>query len=61
MCVIADIDPPTIKCPRSRVRLADPGKQTARVSWEPPLVKDTADTKLTEYGKYFTFSLPHPI
>ncbi|KAJ8348744.1 hypothetical protein SKAU_G00273330 [Synaphobranchus kaupii] len=43
-----DNDPPTIKCPTSRVRLAGPGRRTARVSWEPPVVKDTTGATLTE-------------
>ncbi|KAG9335513.1 hypothetical protein JZ751_004539 [Albula glossodonta] len=43
-----DNDPPTIKCPPSRVRLAGPGKRTAKVSWEPPVVKDTTDATLTD-------------
>lgn len=43
-----DNDPPTIKCPTSRVRLAGPGRRTTRVSWEPPVVKDTADATLTD-------------
>ncbi|KAG9329391.1 hypothetical protein JZ751_025482 [Albula glossodonta] len=50
----ADRDPPKIKCPLSRVRVAEPGKLTARVSWDPPVVKDTADatpTDLTRIGE----------
>ncbi|XP_036404803.1 sushi repeat-containing protein SRPX2-like [Megalops cyprinoides] len=46
--VCADRDPPKIQCPLSRVRLAEPGKLTARVTWNPPVVKDTADTRLTD-------------
>ncbi|XP_018602090.1 sushi repeat-containing protein SRPX2-like isoform X1 [Scleropages formosus] len=42
-----DHDPPMIKCPRSRVKIAAPGKLTVKVTWEPPVVKDTADTRLT--------------
>ncbi|KAJ8398003.1 hypothetical protein AAFF_G00433500 [Aldrovandia affinis] len=41
-----DRDPPKIKCPLSRVRVAEPGKVTTMVSWEPPTVKDTADKDL---------------
>ncbi|KAL0974110.1 hypothetical protein UPYG_G00215480 [Umbra pygmaea] len=39
----ADHDPPKIKCPLSRVKVADPGKLTARVSWDPPVATDAAD------------------
>ncbi|KAJ8351189.1 hypothetical protein SKAU_G00226650 [Synaphobranchus kaupii] len=46
--ICADRDPPKIKCPLSRVRFAEPGKLTTRVSWDPPVVKDTADATLTD-------------
>uniref|UniRef100_A0A3Q2PRN5 Sushi repeat-containing protein SRPX2 n=1 Tax=Fundulus heteroclitus TaxID=8078 RepID=A0A3Q2PRN5_FUNHE len=39
----SDTDPPKIKCPPSRLKVADPGKLTARVSWDPPAATDTAD------------------
>ncbi|KAM6953152.1 sushi repeat-containing protein SRPX2 [Aplochiton taeniatus] len=39
----ADHDPPKIKCPLSRLKVAEPGKLTARVSWDPPVATDTAD------------------
>ncbi|XP_030620742.1 sushi repeat-containing protein SRPX2 [Chanos chanos] len=42
----ADHEPPKLKCPLSRVKVAEPGKLTARVSWDRPLVKDTADKTL---------------
>ncbi|KAM4621776.1 sushi repeat-containing protein SRPX2 isoform 2-T2 [Polymixia lowei] len=44
--VCSDYDPPKIKCPLSRVKVADPGKLTARVSWDPPVATDTADKTL---------------
>ncbi|XP_018589183.1 sushi repeat-containing protein SRPX2 isoform X2 [Scleropages formosus] len=44
----ADRDPPKIQCPLSRVRIADPGQLTAKVTWDPPVVKDTADVSLTD-------------
>ncbi|KAJ8401759.1 hypothetical protein AAFF_G00377300 [Aldrovandia affinis] len=43
-----DKDPPTIKCPPSRVRLASPGRRTTKVSWEPPVVKDTTGALLAD-------------
>ncbi|XP_061090894.1 sushi repeat-containing protein SRPX2-like [Conger conger] len=46
--VCVDRDPPKIKCPLSRVRFAEPGKLTVRVSWDGPVVKDTADAKVTD-------------
>ncbi|XP_038145488.1 sushi repeat-containing protein SRPX2 [Cyprinodon tularosa] len=39
----SDTDPPKIKCPPSRLKVADPGKLTAKVSWDPPVATDTAD------------------
>lgn len=44
--VCIDDDPPKIKCPFSRVKVADPGQLTASVSWEPPVATDTADKTL---------------
>ncbi|XP_035265198.1 sushi repeat-containing protein SRPX2-like [Anguilla anguilla] len=46
--VCVDRDPPKIKCPLSRVRYAEPGKLTTTVFWDPPVVKDTADTTVTD-------------
>ncbi|XP_060612364.2 sushi repeat-containing protein SRPX2 isoform X1 [Anolis sagrei] len=40
---VADIEPPKIQCPDSRERLAEPGKLTAIVFWDPPRAKDSAD------------------
>ncbi|XP_064374370.1 sushi repeat-containing protein SRPX2 isoform X2 [Dromaius novaehollandiae] len=37
------IDPPKIRCPDSRERIAEPGKLTATVYWDPPRAKDSAD------------------
>ncbi|XP_040428862.1 sushi repeat-containing protein SRPX2 isoform X2 [Cygnus olor] len=39
----ADVEPPKIRCPDSRERIAEPGKLTATVYWDPPRVKDSAD------------------
>uniref|UniRef100_A0A8D2PRK1 Sushi repeat-containing protein SRPX2 n=1 Tax=Zosterops lateralis melanops TaxID=1220523 RepID=A0A8D2PRK1_ZOSLA len=39
----ADLEPPKIHCPESRERLAEPGKLTATVYWDPPRVRDSAD------------------
>uniref|UniRef100_A0A3Q3VK91 Sushi repeat-containing protein SRPX2 n=1 Tax=Mola mola TaxID=94237 RepID=A0A3Q3VK91_MOLML len=41
-----DTDPPKIKCPRSRLKAAEPGKLTAVVTWDPPVATDTADKSL---------------
>lgn len=43
---ISDTDPPKIKCPPSRLKVAEPGKLTARVTWDPPAATDTADKSL---------------
>ena len=43
---LSDTDPPKIRCPPSRLKVADPGKLTARVTWDPPTAKDTADKSL---------------
>lgn len=40
------MDPPRIKCPPSRLKAAEPGKLTAVVTWDPPVVSDTADKSL---------------
>ncbi|XP_056898906.1 sushi repeat-containing protein SRPX2 [Takifugu flavidus] len=44
--VCTDMDPPRIKCPPSRLKAAEPGKLTAVVTWDPPVVSDTADKSL---------------
>nr|XP_057931285.1 sushi repeat-containing protein SRPX2 isoform X2 [Doryrhamphus excisus] len=44
--VCSDTEPPKIRCPRSRIKFADPGKLTARVSWDTPVATDTADKVL---------------
>lgn len=44
MC--SDTDPPKIKCPPSRLKVAEPGKLTATVTWDPPTATDTADKSL---------------
>ncbi|TSQ81061.1 Sushi repeat-containing protein SRPX2 [Bagarius yarrelli] len=56
----ADHDPPKLKCPLSRVKVAEPGKLTATVSWERPTATDMADRSLKilrngpESGSEFT-------
>lgn len=45
-CTVSDHDPPKLKCPLSRVKIAEPGKLTVVVSWERPVAKDTADRTL---------------
>ncbi|XP_068451456.1 sushi repeat-containing protein SRPX2 [Clinocottus analis] len=44
--VCEDTDPPKIKCPPSRLKVAEPGKLTAVVTWDPPAATDTADKSL---------------
>ncbi|XP_029020907.1 sushi repeat-containing protein SRPX2 [Betta splendens] len=44
--VCSDMDPPKIKCPPSRLKVAEPGKLTATVTWDPPTASDTADKSL---------------
>ncbi|XP_042275886.1 sushi repeat-containing protein SRPX2 [Thunnus maccoyii] len=44
--VCSDTDPPKIKCPRSRLKIAEPGKLTASMTWDPPTATDTADKSL---------------
>ncbi|XP_077589727.1 sushi repeat-containing protein SRPX2 [Stigmatopora nigra] len=44
--VCSDTEPPKIRCPLSRVKMAEPGKLTARVSWDAPVATDTADKVL---------------
>ncbi|XP_058010538.1 sushi repeat-containing protein SRPX2 isoform X5 [Ahaetulla prasina] len=41
--ICVDIEPPQIRCPDSRERIAEPGKLTATVYWDPPRAKDSAD------------------
>uniref|UniRef100_A0A8C3BZE0 Sushi repeat-containing protein SRPX2 n=1 Tax=Cairina moschata TaxID=8855 RepID=A0A8C3BZE0_CAIMO len=41
--ICVDVEPPKIHCPDSRERIAEPGKLTATVYWDPPRVKDSAD------------------
>lgn len=42
------MDPPKIKCPNVKDKWAEPGKVTARVTWDTPEGVDTADGILTE-------------
>lgn len=46
--VCTDLDPPVIKCPNVKEKTAEPGKVTAKVTWDTPEGKDTADGILTE-------------
>ncbi|NWI06869.1 SRPX2 protein, partial [Tichodroma muraria] len=41
--ICVDMEPPKIRCPDSRERIAEPGKLTATVYWDPPRVRDSAD------------------
>lgn len=47
-CPFVDMDPPKIKCPHVKDKWAEPGKLTARVTWDTPEGVDTADGILTE-------------
>lgn len=42
------MEPPRIKCPHVKDKWAEPGKLTARVTWDTPEGVDTADGILTE-------------
>lgn len=44
--ICSDQEPPKIRCPNSRVKIADAGQLTARVTWDPPIATDTADKTL---------------
>lgn len=44
--LVSDHDPPRLKCPVSRAKVAEPGKLTATVSWDRPVATDTADGSL---------------
>ncbi|XP_026769040.3 sushi repeat-containing protein SRPX isoform X1 [Pangasianodon hypophthalmus] len=46
--VCLDLDPPVIKCPNVKEKTAEPGKVTAKVTWDTPEGKDTADGILTD-------------
>ncbi|MGH0170958.1 UNVERIFIED_CONTAM: hypothetical protein FKN15_060112 [Acipenser sinensis] len=55
-----DVEPPTIKCPSVKEKTAEPETLTARVYWETPEGRDTADGILTDVtlkgmppGSYF--------
>ncbi|KAE8623070.1 hypothetical protein XENTR_v10005479 [Xenopus tropicalis] len=43
-----DLEPPRIKCPSVKDKVAEPNKVTARVFWETPEGRDTADGILTD-------------
>lgn len=43
-----DMDSPVIKCPHLKDKWAEPGKLTARMTWDTPEGKDTADGILTD-------------
>ncbi|CAB1347340.1 unnamed protein product [Coregonus sp. 'balchen'] len=42
------VDAPVIKCPNLKDKTAEPGKLSARVTWDTPEGKDTADGILTD-------------
>lgn len=42
------MEPPRIKCPSVKERIAEPNKLTVRVSWDTPEGRDTADGILTD-------------
>ncbi|KAJ6667641.1 hypothetical protein lerEdw1_016762 [Lerista edwardsae] len=46
-----DLEPPRIQCPSVKEKTAEPNKLTARVFWETPEGRDTADGILTEWVK----------
>lgn len=48
LVIFPDMEPPRIKCPSVKERVAEPNKLTVRVSWETPEGRDTADGILTE-------------
>lgn len=48
LIIFSDMEPPRIKCPSVKERIAEPNKLTVRVSWETPEGRDTADGILTE-------------
>lgn len=54
-----DIDPPKIHCPHSREKIAEPEKLTARVYWDPPMVKDSADGTITRWAPVTHASQQH--
>lgn len=48
LVIFSDMEPPRIKCPSVKERIAEPNKLTVRVSWDTPEGRDTADGILTE-------------
>lgn len=46
--VSTDTEPPRIQCPSVKEKTAEPNKLTARVFWDTPEGRDTADGILTE-------------
>lgn len=48
LVIFSDVEPPRIKCPSVKERIAEPNKLTVRVSWDTPEGRDTADGILTE-------------
>ncbi|XP_063046548.1 sushi repeat-containing protein SRPX2 [Engraulis encrasicolus] len=44
--ICADHEPPKIRCPESKVKVADPGELTARVYWNRPYTTDTSGKTL---------------
>uniref|UniRef100_A0ACB8FHP2 Uncharacterized protein n=1 Tax=Sphaerodactylus townsendi TaxID=933632 RepID=A0ACB8FHP2_9SAUR len=57
----ADVEPPRIQCPSVKEKIAEPNKLTARIFWDTPEGRDTADGILTDVilkglppGSYFS-------
>uniref|UniRef100_A0A673XAP6 Sushi-repeat containing protein X-linked n=1 Tax=Salmo trutta TaxID=8032 RepID=A0A673XAP6_SALTR len=46
--ICVDVDVPVIKCPNLKEKTAEPSRLTARVTWDTPEGKDTADGILTD-------------
>lgn len=46
--ISTDTEPPRIQCPSVKEKTAEPNKLTARVFWDTPEGRDTADGILTE-------------
>lgn len=46
--ICVDYEPPRIKCPGSREKVAEPGQLTTRIYWDPPRIKDVVDKHSTK-------------
>lgn len=56
-CLFPDHEPPKIKCPEPKVKVAEPGRLTARVSWNRPHTSDTSGKTLEYAWRIDTISL----